>query len=163
MTVYCARCMSSNVDTARFCEDCGHQLDQPAAGTEQPGWEALVTVDAWYYGRRVSTEPLPTDAVERVIALTEDSATIGRQCSSASAGSAEVAVGVHDQAVSRAHAMLNRRRDGIWTVTDLGSTNGTFLNGAATAMTERVAAPIGDGDYVNVGAWTRITLRRTLR
>jgi hypothetical protein len=53
---------------------------------------------------------------------------------------------VYDEpSVSRAHAAL-RRRDGGWSVVDLGSTNGTYVNGLR--VTE---APVEDGDRLDLG------------
>lgn len=50
-----------------------------------------------------------------------------------------------DVTVSRKHAEF-RRSEGRFTVTDLASLNGTYLNG------ERVdSAPLTDGDEVQVG------------
>jgi hypothetical protein len=68
----------------------------------------------------------------------------------------EVAIGrqdadlvVEDPEVSRRHALL-RRSNGSVVVEDLGSTNGTFVNG------ERIQSPIavGPGDEVRVGRTT---------
>src|SRR5512146_3234241 len=55
---------------------------------------------------------------------------------------------VDDRGVSRRHARLSRGPDG-WTLMDLGSTNGTFLNGVRVR-----AARLRDGDEIRVGAAT---------
>ncbi|MFT5195103.1 MAG: putative component of type VI protein secretion system [Candidatus Promineifilaceae bacterium] len=49
--------------------------------------------------------------------------------------------------VSRSHARIDLTKDGV-TLTDLGSKNGTWLNGVPIS-----AAPICTGDKVNIGAW----------
>ena len=56
---------------------------------------------------------------------------------------------VDDRGVSRRHARISRGTDGAWTLVDLGSTNGTFLNGARVR-----AARLEDGDEIRVGAAT---------
>ncbi len=67
---------------------------------------------------------------------------------------AEVVLGRHpacevhleDDSVSRRHAAL-RRRDGTWMLVELGSTNGTWVNGRrVTART-----PVRRGDVVHLG------------
>jgi hypothetical protein len=63
--------------------------------------------------------------------------TIGR--------AAECAVRLADTSVSRRHAEVRPTGDG-WTVADLGSTNGTKVNGAI--VTER---KLKDGDTISVG------------
>lgn len=52
-----------------------------------------------------------------------------------------------DTYVSQLHARIFRRADGAW-VEDLGSTNGSYLNGA------RIAAPeqLGPGDRLQIGS-----------
>ena len=53
---------------------------------------------------------------------------------------------VDDAGVSREHAAV-RRRDGAWWVQDLGSANGTFVNGLPANVSTRMR----DGDEVNFG------------
>ena len=43
-------------------------------------------------------------------------------------------------------------------VSDLGSTNGTYLNGEQQPLTGGQTRALKDGDQVHVGAWTTITL-----
>lgn len=52
-----------------------------------------------------------------------------------------------DATVSRMHAVLARTGPGAWTLTDLASMNGTFLNGARVAGTVEVR----HGDLVRFG------------
>ena len=51
-----------------------------------------------------------------------------------------------DEFASARHARVESRRDGVW-VTDLGSTNGTYVNGERIAGGRRLAA----GDVLRVG------------
>jgi hypothetical protein len=51
-----------------------------------------------------------------------------------------------DEFASARHARIEPRRDGVW-VEDIGSTNGTYLNGIRLARARKLAA----GDVVRVG------------
>ncbi|MEU6144402.1 FHA domain-containing protein [Streptomyces sp. NPDC047081] len=53
---------------------------------------------------------------------------------------------IDDLVVSRHHAELRALPDGTYEIADLGSHNGTFLNGAAVTL-----APLGPGDVVGIG------------
>jgi hypothetical protein len=53
---------------------------------------------------------------------------------------------VHDEYASARHARVEPRQDGVW-VQDLGSTNGTFLNGMRLERPRRLT----HGDIVRVG------------
>ena len=85
------------------------------------------------------------DGDERTIALTSDTVTIGRL--------ADCDVVLDDKGASRKHAQL-KLRDGTWTLTDLGSTNGTRLNGQTVQSRE-----LADGDKITIGT-TVIEFRR---
>lgn len=69
--------------------------------------------------------------------------TIGR--------SAEADVKIDLSAVSRAHATIRRTSAGGWTLTDLSSANGTFLDGRALAPHE--SAPLPDSCVLGLGTW----------
>ena len=85
------------------------------------------------------------DGGERMVALSSDTVTIGRL--------ADCDVVLKDKGASRKHAQL-RLRDGTWTLTDLGSTNGTRLNGQTIQSRE-----LSDGDKITIGT-TVIEFRR---
>jgi len=61
--------------------------------------------------------------------------------------SSDAQLDVEDDLVSRRHAMLERRGDCIW-VSDLGSRNGTFVDGAPVGT----GAPFQPGSAVTVGS-----------
>ncbi|MEX2080719.1 MAG: FHA domain-containing protein [Dehalococcoidia bacterium] len=73
--------------------------------------------------------------------------TIGR--------SGENGIQIGDSSVSGRHASLARSR-GRWVIADLGSTNGTAVNGRRISTKEVVVRP---GDEISVGA---VVLRLTL-
>ncbi|HKY24257.1 MAG TPA: DUF3662 and FHA domain-containing protein [Gaiella sp.] len=75
----------------------------------------------------------------RVVPLTADRVVLGR--------SRECDIQIEDGNVSRRHAELDRDGDSGWTVVDLGSTNGTEVNGRR--ITKRT--PLDDGDRIGVG------------
>ena len=77
------------------------------------------------------------DGGERTVALASGTVTIGRL--------AECDVVLKDKGASRKHAQL-KLRDGSWTLTDLGSTNGTRLNGQTIQSRE-----LADGDKITIG------------
>ncbi|MFZ8996865.1 MAG: FhaA domain-containing protein [Ilumatobacteraceae bacterium] len=72
------------------------------------------------------------------IALTSDTNVIGRLT--------ECAITIHDGNVSRRHAQIQRAGN-VFTISDLGSTNGTFLNSERLTAEHRLT----DGDIIAVG------------
>ncbi|MFI6655065.1 FHA domain-containing protein [Streptomyces sp. NPDC050523] len=79
------------------------------------------------YRRPTSVRPLPSRTVR-----------IGR--------AADNDLVIDDLSVSRRHAELRALPDGTYEIADLGSHNGTFLNGSPVT-----AAPMGAGDIVGIG------------
>lgn len=70
--------------------------------------------------------------------LQQDETSAGR--------STESDVFLDDVTVSRSHAVFERRPDGSWFVRDLGSLNGTYVNGEQVDETK-----LASGDEVQVG------------
>ena len=68
----------------------------------------------------------------------------------------DLAVPPADPGISRLHAVLIPGPDGSWSLLDPGSANGTLLNGREIAVGELV--PLHDGDRINLGVWTVITV-----
>jgi hypothetical protein len=85
------------------------------------------------------------DGKERLVPLSSNVVTIGRL--------ADCDVVLKDKGASRKHAQL-KVRNGTWTLTDLGSTNGTRLNGQTVQARE-----LTDGDTITIGS-TVIEFRR---
>ena len=92
-------------------------------------------------------EPQPTagawleiagDGAERSVVLTTEIVTIGRL--------PECDVTLADKGASRRHAQIRVKAD-RYTLTDLGSTNGTRLNGQTVQSRE-----LSDGDRISIGA-----------
>jgi hypothetical protein len=90
-------------------------------------------------GQGTSTLTLPDG---RRIVLDQDKVTLGRL--------PECELALADSNVSRKHAEVRRGADGTWLVADLGSTNGTKVNGV------RISGPrqLEDGDEITVGGTT---------
>jgi hypothetical protein len=145
----------------------------PAAGTPSreggaPSiWRVVVTADREYYDRmRAAAEagaeevPFPAFCPERRFALTPPQMLIGRQSRSRGIEpDIDLTGPPADPAVSHSHAILVAQPDGGWAVVDLGSANGTYVNGSGTPIAENIPVPLADGDRVHVGAWSTLTLR----
>ena len=68
-----------------------------------------------------------------------------RRRRSRSGGCPSARSSIHDPGASRRHAQI-RQQDGGWTLIDLGSTNGTQLNGQTVQQRE-----LADGDRITIG------------
>ncbi|AQA01234.1 hypothetical protein BVC93_01005 [Mycobacterium sp. MS1601] len=154
----------------RFCESCGHDSALPAPtpapvapSTSVAVWTAVVAADREFYNRVLArggpdTVGFPQFFPERRITLQQSTTLIGRR-NVGQGVEPEIDLGIHpsDRGVSTQHAVLRVRGDGL-TITDLGSTNGTSLNGSETLLAEGQETTLADGDRIHVGAWTTITV-----
>ena len=126
----------------------------PAGIAEQTAvaYEVVATIDPSL--REEGSPSPPTNQAPIIFRLDKPSNLIGRQ-SELRGIQPEVALDF-DDAVSHRHALLNRQPDGTFVVRDIGSTNGTKLNGVELAA--MVDTPIQDGDELTLGHWTRIKI-----
>jgi FhaA, N-terminal domain/FHA domain len=109
-------------------------------GQEEP---AAAEVDA---STASATLTIHEDGSQRTAPLRRDSVTIGRL--------PDCDVVIDDKGASRRHAQL-KRKGSVYLLTDLGSTNGTRLNGETVQSRE-----LRDGDKITIGS-TVIEFRRT--
>jgi hypothetical protein len=132
----------------------------------QATWTAVVGADRAYYervqavtGPEGSAVTFPSYYAERRFQLVGNQMRIGRR--SVSRGLApeiDLTGPPADPGISRLHAVLIATPDGNWAVLDPGSANGTLVNGSEIGVGDQV--PLHDGDRINLGAWTTITVHR---
>jgi len=129
-------------------------------------WAAVVSADRTYHesvqaasGPDTASVPFPSYYAERRFRLTGSQMRIGRR--SVSRGiepEIDLTGPPADPGISRLHAVLIAVPDGSWAVLDPGSANGTLVNGAE--IPTGVQVPLRDGDRINLGGWTAITVHR---
>jgi hypothetical protein len=175
-----AQCPACSAPIAgRFCEVCGHDSALPSPGqaapdpivggsepgAAQPVWVATVAADRDFYERVLARKGPDAEQVEfpgyypeRRIPLQGSDFLIGkRSVSQGVLPDIDLGIAPVDIGVSRSHARIHLDADGI-TVTDLGSTNGTSLNGTDDLIEPRTPVPLHSGDRIHVGGWTTITV-----
>jgi FHA domain-containing protein len=152
--VTCPRCSTERTSGDRFCETCGYDFEA-ARAPAAPRWELVIEPDREYHARFAAAGvAFPDAAGAQTIALDGPELAIGR---ADGAASPPISGAAGDPALSRRHAVLRRRDDGSYAIEDLGSTNGTEINGRPLATGEVVT--LAEGDRVYVGAWTVMTIR----
>ncbi|GGO91995.1 hypothetical protein GCM10011584_27390 [Nocardioides phosphati] len=150
---YCTNCGHQNPAEARFCSQCGTRLAGSAAAESESEATATITFDVAERGL-AQTESAAVDALPEGQALLV--VQRGPSAGSRFLLNAEVVTaGRHpdseifldDVTVSRRHAEF--RRDGsAYTVTDVGSLNGTYVN------RDRIdSVTLQDGDEVQIGKY----------
>ena len=162
----CPNCGTPRAGSARFCEDCGfdHETGKvPALAAPAPvpvtaGWTATIAVDREYFeDNAIEGVEFPADTPSSVVALPPPQVRIGRR-STSKGTDPEIDLSDTDPGVSHSHALLTLSVDGVWLVSDLGSTNGTYLNDEQKPLKAGDSRSLAAGDRVHVGAWTTITL-----
>jgi len=154
---YCSQCGSQNSDNARFCSQCGSPLAPPSDSTPNDSTATITfgapaksdpdertslnaadaaAVDALPAGSALLVVQRGPGAGSRYL-LDSDLSTVGRH--------PESDIFLDDITVSRRHVEF-RRDAATFRVHDVGSLNGTYLNG------DRVDdAELQNGDEVRIG------------
>jgi hypothetical protein len=165
----CPNCGTPRTGNWRFCEDCGFDhntgkvptLDTAPPATRVTGrWTATVAADQAYFdANAIEGVEFPANAPSRTVDLPAPQVRIGRKSRSKGTDpELDLSAEPLDPGVSHSHALLTLNIDGVWLVSDLGSTNGTYLNDEPRPLTAGQTRTLSDGDRVHVGAWTTITL-----
>ena len=159
--------------TARFCDNCRYDFltaqpfsaappspplsdlppsDLPVSAAPPPArhWDLRALVDP---SLRQPNDPAPSDSRERRFPLDLVDHLVGRRSDK---DDIHPEIVITDPGISRRHLRLLRAADGALSVLDLGSTNGTKLNGAA--LEPNVPTPLATGDELALGCWTRLVV-----
>jgi hypothetical protein len=114
-------------------------------------WQVVISIDPSLASP--DSPPAPVSSA-RTIDLTAPTNLIGRT-SQARAIHPEIPLDV-DDAVSSRHAILTIQADGSLILRDIGSSNGTMVNGKEIAVMADIQ--LHSGDEITLGHWTRIAL-----
>ncbi len=133
--LFCNSCGARVRPTAKFCPVCSHPVTQgpivPSSGGSPPPTQVFQTG-----GGQGAELVLPDQTSLPLYSIT----TIGRDPARCNLTLPD------DERVSRLHARIEEQA-GMWTLTDLGSANGTFVNNL------QITAPtvLNSGDQVGIG------------
>ena len=155
VALHCSECGFVNPEGANYCQKCGAYLARPEG-------EDASTM-AYKVGETGEYEPVDvTDEVDRAGAAlvvrsgggrAGESFTVDRDRMSIGR-TPDAAVFLDDVTVSRNHALIVRRDDGLY-IDDLGSLNGTYVN------RRRIEShKLEDGDEIQVGKYKLSYLER---
>ncbi|MGH7296402.1 MAG: FHA domain-containing protein, partial [Polyangiaceae bacterium] len=165
--VACPVCGEPRADgDARFCEVCRYDFVErtggppptapvppPAQAPHRSAWELVLTVDPSLDTEPDAVTPAPSDP-ERTFPVEQPDMLVGRRDER---HDIRPALALHDPGASRRHARFLLGADGAVSLHDLGSTNGTKINGVDVVAGS--IRPLKEGDEVTLGRWTRIRLR----
>ena len=153
--MHCPECGFANAEGANYCQKCGAFLAE--AGSLEGDTTAAYQLDETGELKPVDIEQVSGEGATlairagggragEVFAVAGEKMTIGR--------SPDAEVFLDDVTVSRNHALLVRRRDGLY-VDDLGSLNGTYVN------RRRIEShKLANGDELQVGKYKLTYLER---
>ena len=153
--MHCPECGFANAEGANYCQKCGAFLAEASSGEgdttaayqlDETG--ELKPVDLEHVAGEGATLAIRAGGgrAGEVFAVSGERMTIGR--------SPEAEVFLDDVTVSRNHALLVRRRDGLY-IDDLGSLNGTYVN------RRRIESHrLQNGDELQVGKYKLTYLER---
>jgi len=154
--MHCPECGFVNAEGANYCQKCGAFLAEVASG-EDGDTTAAYELEETGELKPVDIQEISGDGATlairagggragEVFALAGEKMTIGR--------SPDAEVFLDDVTVSRNHALLVRRRDGLY-LDDLGSLNGTYVN------RHRIEShKLANGDELQVGKYKLTYLER---
>jgi hypothetical protein len=156
MALHCPECGFVNPEGANYCQKCGAYLARPE-GHDEPSTLTYKIAETGDFERVDIEEMVEAEGAAVVIrsgggrsgesfAIDRERMSIGR--------TPDAAIFLDDVTVSRNHALLVRRREGLY-IDDLGSLNGTYVN------RKRIESHLlADGDEIQVGKFKLSYLER---
>ena len=145
--MHCPECGFVNVEGANYCQKCGAFLGDVQQESDD-------TTAAWQLDETGDIRPVDPEAPaeEGTLVIRAGGGRAGETFQIAGGQmrigrSPEAEVFLDDVTVSRNHALLVRRRDGLY-IDDLGSLNGTYVNRRRIESHKLV-----DGDELQIGKY----------
>jgi hypothetical protein len=135
--------------------DAGLGSNPIAVDASPSQWAVVITIDPAQ--RHPDSPEPPADQAPITRSLDPANTLVGRN-SQMRAIYPDIALD-WDDAVSHRHALINRLPDGKLTVRDIGSANGTSVNGIEIAP--MVDITINNGDEITLGHWTKLKIMET--
>ena len=147
MALHCHECGFVNAEGANYCQKCGAYLARPE-GADEPSTLTYKIAETGDFQPIDIEEMVAAEGAALVIrsgggragesfAIDREKMSIGR--------TPDAPIFLDDVTVSRNHALLVRRRDGIY-IDDLGSLNGSYVN------RKRIESHLlADGDEIQIG------------
>lgn len=163
-SVYCTQCGHANPEDARFCSRCGSPLTRGEVAGDTTSTISVAGIEAYeaetgeaLLAERAAVENLPPGTALLIVMrgpnagsrflLDKDLTTTGRH--------PESDIFLDDITVSRRHVEFYRHPGGQFSVRDVGSLNGTYVN------RERIEeVPLHAGDEVQIGKFRLVFLMR---
>jgi hypothetical protein len=157
MALHCPECGFVNPEGANYCQKCGAYLARAEAGEEPPTTMTYKVDETGEYHPVDIDQEVEEAGAALVIrsgggrsgesfTIDADRMSIGR--------SPDAEVFLDDVTVSRNHALMVRRKDGLY-IDDLGSLNGTYVN------RRRIEShKLEDGDEIQIGKYKLSYLER---
>lgn len=153
--MYCSQCGSELIEGANFCSNCGADAAREQAPEDVDRTTAAIDVGAM--DPTTTLEGVPSlepgtgmlvvvrgpNAGARFL-LDRDKTTVGRH--------PDCEIFLHDVTVSRRHSEIHRH-DRTFELRDLGSLNGTYVNGERTDQRE-----LESGDELQIGRFKLLFL-----
>ena len=156
MALHCSECGFVNPEGANYCQKCGAYLARQE-GEEEPTTMTYKVDETGEY------QPVDIDeVVEQAGAALVIRSGGGRSGESFTIEGDRISIGrspdaevfLDDVTVSRNHALIVRRKDGLY-IDDLGSLNGTYVN------RRRIEShKLDDGDEIQIGKYKLSYLER---
>ena len=156
MALHCPECGFVNPEGANYCQKCGAYLSRPEGGDEPSTLTYKIAETGDF--ERIDIEELVEEQGAAIVirsgggrsgesfAVDRERMSIGR--------TPDAPIFLDDVTVSRNHALLVRRRDGLY-IDDLGSLNGTYVN------RRRIESHLlADGDEIQIGKFKLSYLER---
>jgi pSer/pThr/pTyr-binding forkhead associated (FHA) protein len=157
MALHCPECGFVNPEGANYCQKCGAYLSRPEGEGDEPTTMTYKVDETGEY-QPVDIDEVVEEAGAALVirsgggrsgesfTIDGDRTGIGR--------SPDAEVFLDDVTVSRNHALIVRRKDGLY-IDDLGSLNGTYVN------RRRIEShKLEDGDEIQIGKYKLSYLER---